>query len=187
MHYSCLIAWNPYEVMDKYCGHYSDWHYDEKNDVYLDIDWNVIDEQNIYCDWFEVWWRRDYYISVLNTKEDEPYKPSVLPHWWEDTDKPKPDRSTFHARASAIKSNIESFRDWKNSWCKQYPDTYAYVDENWFHEAPQEREFREWINYEWPVDEEEFKKAKQKWRRQYLKWYKSIPDDEVITIVDYHM
>jgi hypothetical protein len=36
-------------------------------------------------------------------------------------------------------------------------------------------------------DKVEFKKAKAKWRKNYIKWYKSIPDDEIITIIDYHM
>lgn len=187
MHYSCLVAWNPYEAMDKYCGHYNDWHYDEEKDMYYDMNWNPVDEENIYCDWYEVWWRRDYYISVFDLQEDEPYKPSLTPHWREDRDKPKPDRATLHARASATKTNIGSFRDWDNSWCKQYPDTYAYIDKRWFHMAPQEWQFRSGKYYEWDLDEEAFKKAKQKWRRQYIKWYKSIPWDEVITIIDYHM
>jgi len=187
MHFTCLVTWHPHEVMANRVQP-SDAYYNEKTDRY-ELDWIALDESQWICDWYEIWWRRDYYISVEDTSEPELYQP-LFSKWYGDEFE-KVDRSKLHCRASARKWNIEWFRDGKNSRCKKYPDTFSYIDMDWvYHKVPETFDFcDDRKKYDWTektYNKEAYEKAKKKWRRDYLKWYKSIPDDEILTIIDYH-
>lgn len=190
MHFTCLVTWNPYEVMDPFVFN-QDWIYNEEKDQYEDAEWNSVEDIQTICDWFDIWWRWDWYIWVRDLNEDEPYKPMFFPALFQSEKWKTIDRSKLTWRASATKKNICWFASWKNSWCKKYPETFSYIDMNWeYHKMPEKFDFcADLRTYDWTektYDKTAYEKAKRKWRRDYIKWYKSIPDDEVLTIIDYH-
>lgn len=180
MHYSVMITGDPYEAMAPYQEMYEQYDFNEELWEYVDENWDVVNSDKWKFDWFSIWGRWYGYIWVRDLNEKEPYEPD---EWIKDELDYDNTISKRMWRCSAIKSNIAWFQKRDQEWTDEYPYTYAYIDEKWFHEIPNEWDYKD---DDWRFHKSKFEYAKKKWRREFIKWYKSIPDDEVVTIVDYH-
>ena len=188
MHFTMMVAlpeWQSvYEALYNYCE--SIYERDDKG-VYWP-DWEFYPDWKwapyTFYDWLEVGWRRDGYIKWK--RWTKPYLSFNLG----DKQEKYPDINWKNRWAAFIKKDIKWF--WHHELTK-YPETHTYFDLNYLDEIwcldeyPQERDFK--LTTDWEdrsYDEEAYKKACEEYKKREAKWYKSIPDDYVIYLIDYH-
>lgn len=186
MHFTLTVALpqgeSVWDFLDPYC----------EMDYQRDDDWKVIwpdgtvynndDEVPFtFYDWLCLGWRRDGYIK---------WKRWSYPEIDFEPPKDYPEINWKWRWSAFIKKYIKWF-GFDDKKLSKYPQTHAYITELWeFNEYPEHYQFliKRWETHEEnEYDEEAFEKAKKDFNKRMNEWYKSIPDDYVIYLIDYHI
>ena len=188
MHFTMIVALPEWQSVRDALYNYCESIYDRDDKGMYWPNWEFYPDWKwapyTFYDWYEVGWRRDGYIKWK--RWTKPYLSFNLG----DKQERYPDINWKNRWAAFIKKDIKWF--WHHELTK-YPETHTYfdlnyLDENWcFDEYPQERDFR--LSDDWKdtsYDEEAYKKACKEYKKREAEWYKSIPDDYVIYLIDYH-
>ena len=163
MHYAVTVAW---DHRSAHADNYTmSWTYerDEEEEVYRDCEWDIVEHEIIF-DYRVVWelsrWQRPF---KLKKRVDRFFdKEARVNEVWNYKWNVKMDPEENHCYQCTKKCI-----DIKDSLIPE-----MYIDQNWtFHEFT-------WWNEEW---------AKEKWNKKYLKWFNSLPDDMLLTVIDVHL
>lgn len=188
MHFTMMVALPADESIHAVLDPYSEYNYDRDDkwvywpDGKFYPDWEWV--PYTFYDWYQIGWRRDGYIKWKRWSY-----PEVAFNVWENAEK-YPDIDWKWRWAAFIKKYIKWF--WHHELTK-YPETHTYfdlnyLDENWWlDEYPQKRDFK--LSDDWndtSYDEKAYEKACKEYMKREAEWYKSIPDDYVIYLIDYH-
>ena len=182
MHFTLIKSWDDvYSRMNDHTEMYDNLDFDEKIDRYVRWWTNEVVPQEVIdtwiCDRYEVGWRWRNYFRLKKWKKRmdvaSPFdKPGEVLEW---------------RAAQCLRWDVDMRRMWKFA-------PFSYVDFEWeYHKCPEvfEEEFKtdaeHWKQrWGWYYDVAKFTIADAKYKHEFLKWFNSIPKDEVITLIDYH-
>ena len=173
-----IIKWDcPHGIMWEYVGDWEWCHYDEAKDIYVDVDGEPIDTSKWICDWYEIWWRWRNYFKLKKWKSRLDW-PSPFD---------KPGEVLADCAASCYRWDVDLRRMWDRS-------PFAYINDEWeYIKCPEvfEEEFKtdaeHWKQWWWGYyDTAKYDIANRKYKHEFHKWFKAIPKDEVVTLIDYH-
>lgn len=167
-----------YSEMENRIEQYEYCSYNEKLDAYT-WDWTdeIADNSNWICDWYEIGWRWRNYFRLKKWKKRldvaSPYD--------------KPGEVLEDRAAQCLRWDIDLRRMWKFA-------PFSYINNDWeYIKCPEvfEEEFKtdaeHWKQWWWGYyDVAKFTIADAKYKHEFLKWFKSIPKDEMVTLIDYH-